>query len=174
MTLLAFRSAAVFGISILLSGFAAVAAPQEALNKTLTVTFSHFVPAKCSDGSTNLPARNVTQLIYISTQGRLFAKIAGRAGNASKEWLVAPSGAGQFSFSGNKIVGTFPSVSGATRESITFDSSYQTCSAEVITGTESGKPYVWVNLVGLTCTATGKAVISNVGCSVRQGNAFAN
>jgi hypothetical protein len=170
----AFWNAAVVCIAISLSGLAAEAAPQEALNKTVTVTFSHFTPAKCSDGSTNQYARNVTQLIYVSTQGRLFAKLAGRAGNASKERLVAPSGAGQFNFSGNKMVGTFPQVSGATRETITFDSSYQSCSAEVIAGTESGKPLVWVNLVGLTCTATGKSVISNVACSVRQGNSFAN
>ena len=157
-----------------LSWFAAEAASQQALNKTINVTFSSFTPAKCSDGTDNRYARNVTQQIYISTQGRLFMKFAARAGNASKDGLVAPSGSGQFRLAGNKIIGTFPQASGAAQETITFDPSYQSCSAELIQGTESGKPYAWVNLVGVTCTGTGKAVVSNVGCSVQEGNAFAN
>jgi hypothetical protein len=174
MARFAFWNGIFFCIAVSLFGFTADAAPPQALNKTVIVTYSHFTPANCADGSTNRDARNVTQQIYISTQGRLFAKLAGRAGNASKDKLVEPSRSGQFNFSDNKIVGTFPQVSGASQETITFDSSFQSCSAEVIAGTESGKPWAWVNLIGVTCTASGKSVISKVTCSVSQGNSFAN
>lgn len=170
----AFLSTLVCFVCVLLADFKAGATPLEAQNKTVTVSFSHFTPANCSDGTANKYARNITQVIYISSQGRLFAKLASRAGNASKDRLDAPSGKSSFNFSGNKIVGTFPQVSGAAQETITFDSSYQSCSAEVIAGTESGKAWAWINLVGVKCTATGKSVISGVSCSVRQGNAFAN
>ena len=157
------------------SGFEnARAAPAQTLNKTVTVSWSSFVPANCSNGTTNQTARDVTQQIYISTQGRLFAKVAARAGRASKDWSAAPSASGQFRFSGDRLVGTFPQASGAAQMTISFDASYQTCNVAVAHGRESGKPYVWVNLVGATCTATGKATVSSLSCSVSPGNAFAN
>ena len=150
------------------------AAPPQALNKTVTATWSSSVPANCSNGTINRGARDITQQIYISTQGRLFAKVAAHAGRASRDWSSAPSGSGNFRFSGDRIVGTFPQTSGAAQMTISFDPSFQTCSVAVVHGSESGKPYVWVNLVGATCTATGKATVSNLSCSVSQGNAFAN
>jgi hypothetical protein len=69
-------------------------------------------------------------------------------------------------------VSTRAAASGAIQETITFDSSYQSCSAEVVTGLDAGKPYVWISLFGHTCTATGKSVVSNVSCSVSPGNSF--
>jgi hypothetical protein len=44
----------------------------------------------------------------------------------------------------------------------------------MIIGTEAGKPRVWKGLSGETFTATGKAVVSGVSCSIRDGNVFAN
>ena len=82
MARFAFWSGILPCISVSLFGFTAEAAPPQALNKTVTVTWSHFTPANCSDGSANRYARNVSQQIYISTQGRLFAKLASRAGDA--------------------------------------------------------------------------------------------
>src|SRR5438552_3774170 len=116
MARLVFWNGVVLCISVAMFGFSAKAAPPQALNKTVKVTWSHFTPANCSDGSTNRDARNVTQQIYISTQGRLFSKLAARAGNASKGWDAAPSSSGQFHFSGDRIVGTFRSVTCACSE----------------------------------------------------------
>jgi hypothetical protein len=143
-------------------------------NKTLVVTWSQFSPANCADGTINKDARNVTQQIYVSSRGRAFAKMSGRAGNASRDTLIEPGGGGTFHVSGNQIVGTFVQLSGAARETVTLDASGQSCKASVVVGTESGKPFTWRNLLGVTCTATGATTISNVGCSVREGNAFAN
>src|ERR1700694_1267238 len=101
MARFAFWNGILFCISVSLFGFTAEAAPPQALNRTVTVTFSHFTPANCADGTTNQTPRNVSQQIYISTQGRLFAKLAGRAGNASKGRDVAPSSSSEFHSAGN-------------------------------------------------------------------------
>ena len=154
--------------------FTALAAPPQSLNKTVTVRYGHFTPATCSNGRPNRFTRAVTQQVYISTQGRLFARTSAAAGSASRQKDLEPSSSGQYRFSGDKIVSTRAAASGAIQETITFDSSYQNCSAEVVTGLEAGKPYVWISLFGHRCTATGRSVVSNVSCSVSQGNTFAD
>lgn len=173
MTRISCWTASALCLSVSLFAPAAEAA-SSIQNKTVVVTYSHYVPATCADGATHMPARNVTQTIYVSSQGRVFAKLSGRAGNAAKERLVEPTGGGNFHLSGNQIIGTFPQISGATQLTVTLDASGQSCNASVVAGTESGKAYSWRNLVGVTCTATGPGVFSNVGCSVHEGNAFAN
>ncbi|WBL80740.1 hypothetical protein I3J27_10060 [Bradyrhizobium xenonodulans] len=143
-------------------------------NKTFSVTWSQFVPADCADGTTNKYPRAVSQQIYVSSLGRVFSKTSNQAGNASNQKLGVSGAGTAFHASGNQIVGTFPQLSGASRETVTLDASGQSCTASVVVGTESKKPFSWRNLVGVTCTATGATTISNVSCSVREGNAFAN
>src|ERR1700728_4228905 len=98
------------------------AAPPQALNKTVTVSFSQFVPAHCDNGADNKTSRNVSHQIYISTKGRLFAKMSANAGSGhfiySREGVAEPTPSSPFHFSGNKLVGTFVSVSGARQEII--------------------------------------------------------
>jgi hypothetical protein len=112
------------------------AAPPQALNKTVTVSFSHFIPAHCDNGADNKTPRDVSQQIYISTKGRLFAKLSAAAGSGhhiySREGLAEPAPSSPFHFSGNKLVGTFVSVSGARQEIISFDASYTRCTVAVI------------------------------------------
>lgn len=155
-----------------LSCVSANAAPPQALNKTVTLSFTSFMPAHCANGRDNQTPRNTTHRIYISTKGRLFSEMSAHARAYSREALAEPQSS-PFHFSGNKLVGTFGSVSGARQEIISFDLSYSSCSAEVITGRESGKPYMWINLAGVKCTGTGKSEVSNISCSVSDGNSFA-
>jgi hypothetical protein len=153
------------------------AEPQQVLNKTVTVSFSHYVPAHCDNGADNHTPRNVSQQIYISTKGRVFAKLSANAGGGrrsySREGLAEPGASSPFHLSGNKLLGTFATVSGAAREIISFDASYTSCTVEVVTGRESGKPFVWTSLAGVRCTGTGQAVVSGNSCSVSEGNSFA-
>lgn len=155
----------------------AKAAPQQVLNKTVTVSFSQYIPGHCDNGTDNRTPRNVSQQLYISTKGRVFAKMAANAGsgrhNYSREGFADPGASSPFHFSGNKLLGTFASVSGARQEIISFNASYTSCSVEVVTGRESGKPFVWTSLAGVRCTGTGQAVVSNTSCSVSEGNSFA-
>lgn len=163
----------IVGMAILTLTCAAQAAPQQALNKTVQLAFNVFVPGKSPDGRTVNVTRNFTQQIYISSQGRLFTKMATRVSNLTGGKLDAP-GEGNFRFVGDKIIGLNQHVSGASQQIITFDPGFQTCSASILAGTESGKPFSWKGLDGVIYTATGKVEISNVSCSISQGNAVAN
>ncbi len=165
-------------ISIVAAAFLALtgavqAAPQQALNKTVQLTFNVYTPGKSPDGRVVNVTRNFTQQLYISSQGRLFVRMATRAVNLTGGKLDAP-GEGNFRFVGDKIVGLHQHVSGASQQIITFDSAFQTCSASIATGRESGKPFSWKGLDGVVYTATAKPEISGVTCSVSQGNAVAN
>ena len=57
---------------------------------------------------------------------------------------------------------------------ISFDPSYQSCTADLIVGAEGDKPRVFKGLNGQTLTGTGKPVVSVVNCSIQDGNAFAS
>lgn len=160
------------GSCFLLFCVAANAAPPQALDKTVTVSFTNFVPALCSNGRYNTKARTTTQQIYISTKGRTFVKGVAHAGRLSGSHIAAPSQS-RFHFSGNKLVAIFPSASGARREIISFDPSFHSCTAQLTYGEESGKPFTWTSLAGVRCTGTGKPEVSNVSCSIADGNVFA-
>jgi hypothetical protein len=166
-------NALIIAIGISTLTCAAQAAPQQALNKTVQLTFNVYVPGKSPDGRTVNVTRNFTQQIFISSQGRLFAKMATRAVNLTGGKLDGP-GEGSFRFVGDKIVGLNQHVSGASQQIITFDPSFQTCSASILAGTESGKLFSWKGLDGVIYTATAKPEISGVSCSISQGNAVAN
>jgi hypothetical protein len=152
---------------------AASAAPPQALDKTVTVSFSGFTPALCANGRHNNRSRTITQRIYISTKGRLFVEGAAHSAVYLRKRRATPSQAA-FHFSGSKLVGTFASsVSGARREIISFDPSFHGCTAQVIVGEEPSRPFTWISLSGVKCTGTGKTEISDISCSIADGNAFA-
>ncbi|MBN9004843.1 MAG: hypothetical protein J0H40_05450 [Rhizobiales bacterium] len=161
------------GSCFLLFCVAANAAPPQALDKTVTVSFTGFTPAVCGNGRHNNRSRTTTQRIYISTKGRLFVEGAAHSAVYSRKRRAPPSQAA-FHFSGSKLVGTFASsVSGARREIISFDPSFHGCTAQVIVGEEPGRPFTWISLSGVRCTGTGKTEISNISCSIADGNVFA-
>ena len=65
---------ALLGAVATLIGGAVQAAPQQALNKSVTVALSVTVPARGSDRSTQANPRAITRTYYISSQGRVFAR----------------------------------------------------------------------------------------------------
>lgn len=152
------------------------AAPQQLANKTISVAFSVSIPARGADGSTLTTNRQSSRLIYVSSQGRVFVKSMRRVKGFSKDREIGPNEGrgGSLRFVGNKMIGVLSFVSGASQLSISFDPSFQSCTAEVIMGAESGKPLVWKGLNGVTYTSTGKPSISTPSCSISQGNAFAS
>lgn len=150
----------------------AFTAPQGLLNKTVTVSMSVSIPGKGSDGSTPNP-RQITRLIYVSGQGRVFVRATRTVGRMSQEKEIGPGERpGTLRVTGDKIAGVLPLPSGAFQLTISFDPSFQSCNANVILGTDSGRPIVWKGLNGVTYTQTGKASVSTPTCSVSQGNPF--
>jgi hypothetical protein len=74
------------------------------------------------------------------------------------------------------VVGSYKqggATNNATRVAVTFDAGFQSCSVEVILGSENGKPLEWVGLNGKRYIATGHPKISNQSCAVSSGNPFA-
>src|SRR6185437_16157951 len=82
--------------------------------------------------------------------------------------------AGHFRFEGNHLIGTRTLIGGAAAQMVvSFDPGFQSCTASVHFGRESGKPFQYRGLRGELFTATGVPTASTPTCSVREGNAFA-
>lgn len=154
-------------------GGRANAAPDQMLNKTVTVSFSVLIPARGSDGSTRANPRAVTRTIYVSSQGRAFMRAEAQIGGYSRTIEKGP-GQNNVRISGNSLIGVMRFPSGASQLTVNFDPSFTSCTAQILMGAESGKPIVYTGLDGLTYTQMGPAQVSGVSCAVRAGNAFAN
>lgn len=156
---------------------ASLAAPSGLLNKSIHISYATFIPARTVDGRINRGTRKVSMTIYVSSAGRIFLKKVNRTGGFGRDFEAAPERTAHgFHFAGSTLVGVLGARSGnmAAQWRVSFDSSFQTCSAEVIVGGTGGAPISWIGLNGERYTATGHPNVSDVACSVENGNAFAN
>lgn len=156
----------------------AQAAPQQLLNKTLTVNMTVTIPGKGSDGSTANMPRSIQRLIYISSAGRVFSRATRTVGRNQKQTERGPEqtagdATGSLKFVGNRLVGLLQFKSGATMMNVDFDPSFQSCTVNVVVGRDSGKPIVWKGLNGVTYTSTGAPQVGGLSCSIQSGNALA-
>jgi hypothetical protein len=153
---------------------AIAAVPAALMNKTVTTSFTVSIPATGSNGSTRSASRSVTRTAYISTAGRIFSQHSRRAGGQSERVERGPEvTANSFRFDGNRLVTALAIGNGASQLTITFDSGFQSCTAQVVTGGQGGRPMTWKGLDGIVYTATGPATASSPSCSIQAGNAFA-
>jgi hypothetical protein len=168
-----FRTAIISGA--LLSQVAiASAAPAGLLNKTIRTSFAVTIPAKGADGSTLNGARSVSKTIYVSSAGRVFVSSSRREGRHSNQTESGPEVTGNaVRFDGNKLIGTLLVGNGASQLIVSFDSGFQSCTAQIITGGQGGRPMTWTGLNGIKYTSTGPASASSPSCSIQDGNAFA-
>jgi hypothetical protein len=148
--------------------------PTALRNKTILVSYIANANA-VSDRGTRSNPRNVAHTIYISSLGRIFTKVDNWHGRDSLTQQGSPEQtAGHYSFDGNRLVGTRKQLGGgASQLVISFDAGFQSCTAAVHQGHESGKPYQYRGLQGELFTATGVPTTSTPTCSIREGNAFA-
>lgn len=166
----------ISAITFLLSANTAFAAPAGLLNKTIRISWFQQTPGHSV--GTNQPVssgRSVALTVYVSSAGRVFTKGTARTGRFTGERTVAPD-AGVFRSQGAKLVGVWHhggGTNGATSMTVSFDGGFQSCSLDVILGSENGKPLEWVALNGVRYVATGHPSISNQTCSIAPGNAFA-
>lgn len=133
-------------------------------------------PGRTADGRINRSTRKVSMTIYVSSTGRIFLKKVNRTGRFGRDFAAAPTRTARgFHFAGSTLVGVLRDRSGnmAAQWKVSFDSSFQSCSAEVIVGGAGGAPINWIALNGDRYTATGRPTISDMTCSVENGNAFA-
>jgi hypothetical protein len=166
------RSASLWVWAMLLAG-AAHAAPAELLNKSVTVSYTVSIPGVKADGTAVSGTRAVTRTIYISSAGRVFARVDRRDGRDSERKDAGPgSSANTLHFVGNKLVGVMRFPSGAAQMTISFDPSGQSCSASAFAGREGGQQLRWKGVDGAMRQGTGPATITVSSCSVAAGNAF--
>ena len=161
------------GLCLLVASAAAPAwaAPAALLNKSITVSYATTIPGKTADGTQVTGTRQSTRTIYISSAGRIFARVARRDGRASETKDRAP-GDNSYRFVGDKLVGVMQFQSGASQMTISFDPSGQSCSASIVAGRDSGQAIRWKMVDGSVREATGAPTFSNISCSIVSGNAF--
>jgi hypothetical protein len=149
------------------------AAPAALLNKSISVSYTTTIPGKKADGTPVRGSRIATRTIYVSSAGRIFARVARRDGNAAETKDAGPGESGNtLHFVGDKLVGVMKFASGAAQMTISFDASGQSCSAGIVAGRDNGQPIRWKGVDGTMWEATGPATFSNVSCSIAAGNAF--
>ncbi len=158
----------------LVQSSAIAAAPAALMNKTISTSFTVSIPATGSNGSTRSASRSITKRIYISSAGRVFSETSRRAGGQSERAEKGPDvTAKAFRIDGNRLVGVMALGSGASQMVISFDSGFQSCTAQILTGGQGGRPMTWKGMDGVVYTSTGSATTSSPSCSIQTGNAFA-
>lgn len=163
---------------ILVTGPAAAAgAPQGALNKTVTLSWSTSGSGTRADGKPVSFSNVNTRVIYISSTGRPFLRAQVRGGKAARQAERGPGEAaprgGSVSFQGNRLVGVEGFASGARQYIATFDAGFSSCSLSVIDAKSGGAKIKRRGPDGamyeLDSVSTGSPT-----CSIQSGNAFAN
>jgi len=168
----------IVAVLVLMSSAATVRAqgtPSQLVDKTIQVTFTIGAQAKGADGSNRFVQRSTTQLIYVSSAGRVFARELRQYGQRADSLDRGPesgSSSGTFRFGGGKLVGTVQHQSGARQVVVSFDTGFGSCTANVSVGRDAGRPFVWTGLDGVSYTATGPVETTSPTCSIRAGNAF--
>ena len=167
----AFSIVALGFFSTIMLAEIAVAATAKMLNKTVRYSFNGSAHAKREDGTTVLASGNFSRTLYISGQGRIFDREDRQEYREKKTSDRGPEGT-KFRIEGNRIVGLFQHVSGATRIIISFSDDLKTCTLNAMSGAEAGKSVQFKGLNGITYTMLSKSTYSNLTCSVTDGNAF--
>jgi hypothetical protein len=152
----------------------AASVPAAVYNKAISVSFVVSSNAVCDSGRAGGP-RQVQRTIYISSKGRIFSQTESRLGSAVETVQRSPEDTTMhFRFEGNRLIGVSTHfASGANQLVITSDSGFQTCTATMQFGRESGKVFKFRGVNGEMCTVTGAPTTSTPSCSIRAGNPFA-
>jgi hypothetical protein len=171
-----YRLASVFLVALLSGPAFAAGVPAQAMNKTITISFSATGNAKSPDGQVKGFSTQVSRMIYVSSAGRLFMRHIARQGSNSRGGDFDPndarSGKGSFNFQGNRLVGVIPYSAGARQITATFDPSFSSCTVSVIEGHSGGGIIRRKGPNGMMYEIS-SASTTSPSCSIQGGNAFA-
>ena len=161
----------------------ATAAPQQLLNKTVTLSWIAQAVVRDPNGRERQARNDIKYIVYVSSLGRLFEHSSRSIGGRTQGGDVDPNAAktkiGEargLRFEGNRLVAYRGygggGGSGAMRAVATFDSSYSSCTVAVTVGKENGiiKRQGMDGVVREVLSVE----ISGASCSIQNGNAFAN
>jgi hypothetical protein len=163
-------AAAASGISPVSAG-----TPQQALNKTVHVSFSAAVSVISPAGKRINTTTTSNHEIYISSAGRLFGRGSYAAPGARTGGDAAPGATRNnlgevraLRFEGSKLVGDAAYQGGARHMTITFDPAFTSCDVSVLFG-KSGGIVQRKGPDGQVYTVE-SITLSNHSCSVQAGN----
>lgn len=169
-------------VSLAAIATAQAAAPQQLYGKSITVSWLETRSQRDSQAGPAFKPVGIpfSTVFYISTEGRLFARASARSpGGAGSVDRVGTSGsnsagdARNVSFSGNRIVASNAFQGAARQTTITFDPSFSSCTARVITGMPPGKKSVTVRSITTGNTVEFESVSAGPAtCSIASGNPF--
>ena len=152
---------------------AAHAAPSEAFNKTVTMSWSTSGMATSEDGQSRSYNNINTRTVYISSTGRTFLRMSLRGGKAARSGERGPEDVGSKGsvwLEGNRLVGIESFESGARQYIATFDPSFASCTLQVVDAKSGGAAIKRKGPDGRMYTVT--ASTGSPSCSIQSGNAF--
>ncbi|MBI3700041.1 MAG: hypothetical protein HY242_06275 [Afipia sp.] len=150
-------------------------APKQLYNKTVVIHWNESLQQRRPPDTRIFNAQvTAVRTAYVSNAGRVFirASRSNKSGGRKDETAPDSRAAGTLVFQGNMMVGTSAFEGGARQTRITFDPSFNSCTASVVYGKSGDGPIRWKSWDGNTYE-TLEANISAVSCSIRDGNAFA-
>lgn len=170
-----FTTTLSIAIALLSLGGALAGAPAALLEKSVVISYGYYIPGIAADNSRNSAGMAVGVTIYISSAGRIFAKLASGQAGFGRSRSVEPN-SGNFHFEGKSLVGvlTRESDTTAVQLRVSFDGAFQSCSVVAKSAVAAGVERTWIGMDGRRFTAVGPPVISAESCSIRAGNALAN
>ncbi len=174
---------ALIGATVLVSG-PALSAPQQLLNKTLTLSWTAQTLQRDPSGKERGVASNIRYVVYVSSLGRLFERSSrsanGRTQGGDQELNASQTKMGEargLRFEGNTLVVNRgyggAGGSGAMRAIATFDASYSNCTLVVSHGKENGGTIKRQGMDGVVREYV-SITVTGASCSVQSGNALAN
>jgi hypothetical protein len=173
---------AILALALTASG--AFAAPAQLYGKSVIVSWTENRMQTTAQSAAPIARTASARLsVYVSDKGRAFSRVSmtverGRRGSASgqRDAVQGEGSARSISFRGNSMTVAAPRGSaGAMMIAVTFDTSFQGCSAHVITGKTGGAASTRVRSM-----ITGGEVdiysvqTSGENCSIQSGNVFGN
>ena len=155
----------------------ALATPAAAYNKTITISYTSSGTRTDSLGKSAGYSAQVTRIIYVSSNGRLFMRHIATSmakGRRQRGGDFEPGGGrgGSFTFQGNRLIGTIVMAAGAIQMTATFDPGFTSCTATVVEGRTAGGAIRRRAPSGEMIEVTSVSN-STPSCSIQTGNAFA-
>jgi hypothetical protein len=171
-------------IVLFMSSYGALAAPPQLYGKSVIVTWQEDRQQKfAGEEQMRFVGAAAEFTTYISDAGRPFSRVRfsvanrrGKLKSGNRDAVQGEGSARSFSFPGSTMNASMPrGGAGAMQILVTFDSSFQSCSAQVLTGKTSGAEFsrakspINGRQVDLYSVKT-----SGAGCRVQNGNVFGN
>lgn len=172
-------TASLIGLSLNLPAqLLAAEAPPPLRNRTITMSWSTSGSGRSDAGQQKSFTNINTRRVYISTVGRPFLRVqltSTKKSGTSRGLDVGPgerSGRGGVRFEGNRLIGTEVFSSGARQYIATFDSSFVSCTLNVLDARSGGEAIRRRGPDGAMYTL-GPVTTGSPSCSIQSGNAFA-